>query len=45
MGNVEIIRKNVSSSSRYNDLLLAGETLSLHTTKTGSQSSTSFLLT
>lgn len=47
MGNVEMIRKNVSSSSRYNDLLLGeiGETLSLHTTKTGSQSSTSFLLT
>lgn len=44
MGRVEIIRRNVSSSSRYNDLLLTGEK-SLQTTKTGSQSSTSFLLT
>ena len=44
MGNVEMIRKKVCSSSRCNDLLL-GETLSLHTSSTGSQSCTSFLLT
>lgn len=47
MGSVEIILRNVSSSSRYNDLLLGdiGETLSLQTIRTGSHSFTSFFLT
>ena len=48
MGSVEIILRNVSSSSRYSDLWFGNieeSALSLHTIRTGSQSFTSFILT
>lgn len=45
IGRVEIILKNDSSSSWITDLWPIGETISLQTFNTGSQSLTSFILT